>query len=84
MAGAAQLLTLVQGLVEVPDVGVHGAHLQPRRVHRRCDLPYRFRGEVVGHVVTHSGQGAQVDLGEAEAGDGGQCVVEREVPQGDR
>ena len=69
--------------VQVADVAVDGAHAQPGAGDGPCDGGDRLLVEDVGHVIAHARQGAEVDLGEAEAGDGGQRRGQVLVPEAD-
>ena len=77
-------LIRIEGPVQVADVGVDRADTETGAVDDLGDFAYRIGGQLVGDVVAHPRQCAEVDLGEAEAGDGVQGLVEGEVSQGDR
>ena len=73
----------IEWLIQVADVGVDRAHGQPGGADDCRDVVDRVGVEDVGHVVADRRQCAEVDLGEAEFGDGRQRFRQRLVPEAD-
>ena len=73
----------VEPFVKVPHVAVHGADPQAGRVDLGRHGFNRGRIEFIRNVVANAGQGAQIDLSEAQALHGAQGSAQVLVPEAD-
>src|SRR5699024_8952450 len=73
----------IQRRVQSAHVGVDRAHAQAGAAQGRGDLVQCLRGELVGDVIAHSGQRAEVDAPESEIGDLAERGLEGEPAEAD-
>lgn len=73
----------IERLVQVADVSVDRAHGEARSANGRADLGHGLRRQLVGDVVAHSRQCAEVDPGESEVADLAERSIQGEAAKAD-